>query len=109
MTSVAKVLSLITEIGLSIWKALPFVTRERKAALLNTWNLEKRMDKKKSPRKTKRKTKWSFLDDMQVGESTFVTSLQEYENCRTAMRWRGFRYETTRASDGSGWRIKRIL
>jgi hypothetical protein len=67
------------------------------------------MDKKKQPKKEKRKSRWSFLDDMQVGESTFVTNRRDYENCRTAMRWRGFRYETIRATDASGWRIKRIL
>lgn len=56
----------------------------------------------------KKRGKWDFLDDMQLGESLMVTTRKDYENARSAMRFRKMKYRSMKDPAGTGWRIWRV-
>lgn len=56
--------------------------------------------------------KWSFMLDMEVGDSCFFDEYSEFEKGRDAMRYyagkHGWKVSTRKLADGSGWRVWRV-
>jgi hypothetical protein len=58
-----------------------------------------------------RKSKWSFINDMEVGDSIHVDNEPDYQRARDAMRHycriNEWNYITRKEPDGSGYRVWR--